>query len=192
MTGKATITGDRTTLAFLNMATVLDNSAASTTLRLPGYFMFGGSHNLTSKWTVLAEADYILWSRLQKLTINYSLPGMMPATLDFNYHNTWRLALGQSYQAAKDLILRMGLAWDESPIPNDFTRTARLPSNSRIWASVGATYDIDKHSSISFGYTHIFIKDARVDSAGPNGLRYTANYSGSADLVGMQLNMKFA
>lgn len=192
MTGSATVTGKTVPFQFLNSFTTLRDSAASTTLNLPGYFMLGGSHKLTSKWTVMAEADYILWDRLQKLTINYAFSGMAPSTLAFDYHNTWRLALGQSYQAAKDLTLRMGVAWDESPIPNNLVRSARLPSDNRFWVSVGGTYDIDTHASVSFGYSHIFIKSAQVNSTAPNGLTYVANYRGSADLVGAQLNLKFS
>ncbi len=193
--GSATVTGNAIALQTLaNAGTIFADTSADTRLDLPGFLTFSASQKLTNKWTVMTDVERIFWSRLKQVTINYAQPTMPNAVIDFDYRDTWRVALGQSYQVEKDLLLRMGVAWDQTPIPNQFTRSPRLPGNNRFWVSVGGTYEIDKHADISFGYSHIFIKSNEVNNTNPNFPLQTlvANYSGSADLVGVQLNLKFA
>lgn len=194
LVGSAAVTGNQFAQQQLqNAGIILSQSGLSTTLNLPGYITLSGSHKITQKWAVMADAEYTLWDRLKSLTINYTVPGMLSATLPFDYRNTWRIALGQSYQIEQDLRLRMGIAWDQTPVPNSMVRSARLPDNNRFWISTGGTYDFSKNADISFGYSHIFIKDNTVNSH--NSLlpaeTLIANYSGSVDVLGVQLNIKF-
>lgn len=197
--GSATVNSSNAfTLAQLFVFTGIQNANITAGLTLPAYTTFSASQELTSKWTVMGDAEYINWSSLKSVTLNYTgdLPNLLPMpsqTLNFDYHNTWRLALGQSYQIRPDLLLRMGVAYDETPIPNRYVRSAKLPDNDRYWASVGATYDINKSSDISFGYSHIFIRSSNSVNTLPNsGQTFIADYHGDANLVGLQYNLKFS
>jgi len=171
----------------------------SSNLALPAYITLSISHEITPRWTVMADVENIRWSTLQNIKLKYGgtnskfLNATTPV-LPFRYRNTWHLALGQSYQAAKDLVLRMGIAFDESPIPNQF-RNPLLPSKNRYWVALGGTYTINKHASVSIGYAHIFVQHNTVNNSLPTPLgtqTLIAHYSGGADIVGVQLNIRFS
>ncbi len=174
----------------------IQNASLSSSLTLPGYATLSASHEMTSKWTVMSDIEYINWSALKSITLNYvgncpNSSAMPSQTILFNYRDTWRFAVGQSYQIRPDLLLRMGLAYDETPITSDTLRNARLPDNNRYWVTMGATYDINNRSDISFGYAHVFIQNSVSENS--LGLQtFNANYSGNANLVGLQYNLKFS
>ena len=58
---------------------------------------------------------------------------------------------------------RFGMAYDQDPTKRE-TRTPRLPTNDRIWLSMGFTYQMEEHMWLDFGYTHIWVKDGKVNS----------------------------
>ena len=58
--------------------------------------------------------------------------------------------------------MRAGLAYEDSPITTE-NRSTRLPDNDRIWASLGATYKWTDRLSFDVAYTHIFVRDTKIN-----------------------------
>ena len=71
-----------------------------------------------------------------------------------HWEDSWRYALGMTYQLAPQWQLRSGIAYDRSPVPAD-RRTISIPDSDRVWYSAGVGYQIDRHLSLDLGLTLI-------------------------------------
>jgi long-chain fatty acid transport protein len=90
--------------------------------------------------------------------------------------------------------LRGGVAYDQSPVSNQF-RTARIPDSDRTWLAIGAQWKPQSLSglAIDVGYAHLFVKDASISdnqAASGSGI-LIGNYSLSADIFTVQLAYSF-
>jgi len=156
---------------------------------------------LSPQFTGLLTGEWTNWSRLNSLNIvcrtvgtNALNPGC-PAVgsslqnLALNWHDGWFIAGGLEYQHAPNLILRTGIAWEQSPIQNPTERLLSLPDSDRFWVSVGATYKYNEANSFDFAYSHVFFDDASIDRSF-QGLRLLANSSADADIVSVSWKSK--
>jgi long-chain fatty acid transport protein len=92
------------------------------------------------------------------------------------------------------LLVRGGVAYDQTPVPDAF-RTAALPDADRYWLSFGGTYQVNQVISIDVGYTHIFGEHVKIEenfAAGPVPVMGTVRgeYDPSIDLFGVQVNIR--
>lgn len=114
-----------------------------------------------------------------------------------NWRNTYKLALGGSYQLTDPLQLRAGLAFDRSPVKNADYRMNSLPDGNRIWFSVGAKYKVGKKHVFDAAYSHVHINDTvyRTERASGNDMdskgASSARFKNKADIIGLQYTYKF-
>jgi long-chain fatty acid transport protein len=111
-----------------------------------------------------------------------------------NWDDTWRFSLGASYHVNEQWKLRGGVAFDQTPVPDQF-RTARIPDQDRTWLSIGAQWKPTPALAIDVGYAHLFVKDATInDNQGTgvlgNGL-LQGTYSNSVDIFSLQMAYSF-
>ena len=111
-----------------------------------------------------------------------------------------RYSLGVSYKYNDSWLLRTGVAYDETPIPNEKYRTARIPGEDRTWLALGANYRYDSRLSFDFGYAHLFVDDPKINSSDaydPTTGQTTGfhkvkgNYDASVDIFSAQVNWRF-
>jgi len=105
-----------------------------------------------------------------------------------------RYSLGANYKLNDQLMLRGGVAFDETPMDTAH-RTPRLPDGDRTWVSVGARYLVQPNMALDFGYTHIFIKDPKIDnrndgSTAGSGL-IDGTYSSNVNIISASLSYTF-
>lgn len=124
-----------------------------------GYFSI--AQKLGSRFTLLADASFTRWGRIEELRAVNSTNGATRDLLSFGFHDTWRFALGGEYQLDERWTLRAGAARDESPVDTG-VRTVRLPDADRRWLTVGAQWRMNGNFTFDAGYAHIFVNDARV------------------------------
>lgn len=168
----------------------LGNSGARADLDIPDSWTLGVVHRLDPKWTLMGDVSWTHWSRFKELSVRFD-NGAPASTIEQNWRNTWRLALGVTYQYAPALKLRGGLAFDQSPVPDATLRIARVPDERRIWLSLGAGYRIGKAHAIDVGYAHLFVKDARIDHAEPGSGTLVGQFRGSANILAAQYTYRF-
>ena len=65
--------------------------------------------------------------------------GSLLSVLPENFKDTWRFSAGANYQYNEKIVLRAGVAYDQSPV-NDIDRTPRLPDSDRTWLTIGGRY----------------------------------------------------
>lgn len=173
------------------------NNAITAKLETPDNFSLALSQKVGDRLELLVDATRTGWSSVNALTPILTSGAAATAPLRYNFKDTWRFGLGAKYQLNDQLNLRAGIAYDESPVPNDQSRTMTVPDSDRTWLSVGARWNVTKTASLDFGYAHIFFKDSSTARAVTNTAETATlqtvrgNFKTRADLLSMQLNYNF-
>jgi len=161
-------------------------------LTLPDRIVYGVSHQFNNKWQAMGELEWVHWSTIKQLQLNYNNGQYTLENL--SYENTWRLSLGGMYHYSCAWLFKAGFMLDQSPV-NTLHRVARLPDTDRLWLALGAKYKLTKFVSLDAAYSHLFFKNATIAQSGqvPNDTakKLYGNYRTSADLIGIQLTWNF-
>jgi long-chain fatty acid transport protein len=153
-------------------------------LTVPESISLGIAQQLPAGFTVKADILWTRWSRFQELRIKYD-SNQPDSVTDESWNDTFRYALGVTYDYEK-WVFRVGTAYDETPIPDSYHRTPRIPDANRIWASCGASYQATEALTLDAGYTHLFFNNSSIDNVGTTGDYLTGTYEGEANLLALQ------
>ncbi len=83
------------------------------------------------------------------------------------WKDVWAAAVGGSYQATPQLLLRAGYAYDQSPVTYKY-RTARVPASDRQWLTAGVQYQIDQDWTVDMGAAYLFMKEMELEEVNKN------------------------
>ena len=181
----------------------IDNAAISDNLTFPSVLTLSAEHELNSKLTLGVTAMRTGWSSLDEMRIKFEKgedgKSQNDTVLSFEFEDQWFYSVGANYQASDKLILRTGLAVDNSPATDEY-RSARTPDGDRKWLSLGASYDFGRAGEITAAYTRVDIDDVSVirDGSFPNGStedaprgQLDADYESSANVFSFAYNVSF-
>ena len=119
----------------------------------------------------------------------------MLSVLPENFKDTWRLSAGVNYSPTEKIVLRAGVAFDQTPV-NDTDRGARLPDGDRTWLTVGGRFKLSPATNIDVGAAYIWIKDPSINNSGNpasvagNGL-INGHYNSNVMILSAQANYRF-
>ena len=161
---------------------LLVDSDATAKVDLPETVNIGVNYDINERFSVMAETVWTNWSRFDQLRIKFTDDdsAQPDSVTEENWDDAWFYAVGATYRpdGQEGLALRVGLAYDESPVP-EATRTPRVPDEDRYWISIGADYAPYPWFKIGLGYTHIFVDNADIDlSASDKGNASRGNLDG--------------
>jgi long-chain fatty acid transport protein len=163
----------------------------SADIKLPDTFSMAASYQLNPKIRLLADWTWTGWDTIQTINIvrtSGPAAGTNADSLLLDFKSSWRVGGGIEYEVSQPILLRGGLAYDTSPVQDQF-RSPRLPDNDRIWLSVGARYKPSPNWWLDFGYSYIWVHD------GPSQLTTApsliGNYASNINIVGVQGSFKF-
>jgi len=157
-------------------------------LRTPEMIDSSITHQLNDRWTVYAGAAWTRWSRLQTIKPVSAFPVALEEKQHWN--NSWSYATGVSYALSKDLTLRSGIAFDQSPT-NNHERSPRIPSGDRVAISFGLGWTLSEKMSLDLAYSYLREEDTDIHLENPRKGSYSAVYKNSAHGLGAQLNYFF-
>jgi len=164
------------------------NTNVTADVNLPPTASLSVYHDVSSQWSVMADATWTGWDNFDELRIQYD--SRQPDTvIDENWDNVWRYSVGVDYRYNSAWTFRAGTAFDESPIP-DSNRTARIPGEDRIWASVGFGYQATPTIGIDVGYSHLFMDDPKLNENTPTTGTLTGEYDAEVDILSAQVVWK--
>lgn len=155
LTGTATVAG-------------VGSAPIRTSAKLPDTLAWGIAHQLDPKWELLGDITFSQWSNIKQVPITTTATGLgRPAgtlldTFAFEFKDTYRIGIGANYKMKDDFTLKLGVAYDKSPV-TDQHRLATLPDNDRIWLAIGGKYQASKQLTLDFGYAYLFVKDASIN-----------------------------
>ncbi|OZA05733.1 MAG: aromatic hydrocarbon degradation protein [Methylophilaceae bacterium 17-44-8] len=171
------------------------NSDLTAETTLPETLSLSSFTRLSDQWDLLGDVTWTRWSRFRELRIvrdngtNTTL-GVTPE----NWNNTMRYSVALNYKYSDTLKLRVGVAYDEEAIDDEY-RTVRIPGNDRKWLALGANWKATPNTSLDIGYAHLFISNPSInnDNEQPSLVsgRVVGDYDASVDMLSMQVTHNF-
>jgi len=178
------------------LAARLPDQSVTLDITMPDSFSISGFHQLNDQWDFMADATWTGWSVFQQLNVLKANGTPLSAATPENWKDTWRVAVGTNYHYNERWMARMGVAYDQAPVSDQF-RTVRIPDNNRFWLSLGGQYKPAKQSAFDFGYSHLFVSSSTLnqsavqnpDLVGKGFL--VGSYNNSVDILSMQYTHNF-
>ncbi|MBE9014097.1 outer membrane protein transport protein, partial [Pseudanabaenaceae cyanobacterium LEGE 13415] len=159
-------------------------------LKTPDTISLGAYQRISPQVALVGDVTWTNWSRFKELRVDFDNPAQADLVQPENWKDTFRLGLGVKYDASPALTLRAGIAFDPSPVRDEF-RTARIPDSDRTWIAIGASYRPSPSISLDIGYAHLFVKNASIDQLGSAGDRLRGEYSSNVNIIGVQAAWRF-
>lgn len=147
-------------------------------------------HKINDEWQITGDITRTGWDTFQELRIDFANDGVPDSVTPENWEDVMRYSVGTDWAYSDQWTFRTGVAYDESPIPDEF-RTARLPSSDRTWLSFGATWHYSRNLELDFGYAHLFLDDDIFYEESGSFSTISGSYEASADIVGAQFRYLF-
>lgn len=151
---------------------------------------------VTSKLALMADVTFTRWSRFKELRVKSS-NGAPDIVTTENWDDSYRYSIGMSYYASDKATYRLGVAYDETPVPSPNYRTPRIPDNSRKWIAAGMGYKFSDKLSIDLGAAYLFVNDPKVDQiatlTNENTTRgnLKGTYDANVKILSAQINYTF-
>jgi len=167
-------------------------------LKLPDTYIISATQKLSDQWELLGDVSWTRWSTIPKLDVyrtSGAANGQLAQSMDTDFRDTWRVALGANYQYNNEWKFRYGIAYDQTPVKGAATRLASMPDNNRLWLSFGTQYKVTKDSAIDVGVAYLYVKDGKSSNnlngeAPPRG-SLNGTYKDSAWILGAQYSLAF-
>ncbi|MBE9640500.1 outer membrane protein transport protein [Salipiger pacificus] len=188
--GTAKITGVPD--AYTAAIPALRSSDAEAEVTMPDVLSIGAYHEINPQWAVMGDVSWTNWSTFDELRVKFD-DGRPDDVTDENWEDSWFVALGADYKPRDKHTIHFGVAYDQSPVPDDH-RTARIPDADRYWASLGYSYEFGPDRTINVGYTHIFFNEADLEETKSFGTAtgtLKGSYEGHADILSASLTYRF-
>ncbi|NOY13282.1 MAG: aromatic hydrocarbon degradation protein [Deltaproteobacteria bacterium] len=164
------------------------------TVELPSSFSISAYHRFNSTVAIMADATRTNWSSFKELRFAFA-SGQPDGVTTESWQDSWRYSLGATITPNDVMTVRLGVAYDETPIPDSAHRTPRIPGADRTWVALGMGYKFSDAINLDVAYTHLFVKDAVIDKAatGEDALRgaLTGSYDSTVDIASVQLTYRF-
>lgn len=164
---------------------------ATAKLTTPAAASLAVSRKLNPQTELLADITWTDWSVVSAIDVVSKSTGATLASLNYNFRDTVRVGLGANYQHNDAWKLRIGTAWDQTPVKSPADRTMTLPDSDRLWLAFGAKYRLDRNSTIDIGYAHIFFADASTRRPVAGGGAVIGKWDNGADLLSVQWNYQY-
>jgi len=164
---------------------------ATAQLDLPSILHVSAYQRFDHQFALMGDITWTEWSRLQQVPIVFSNPGTPANILQIKYDDTLRLAIGGEWYTRKDLTLRLGFAYDETPIRSDEFRTPRIPDNDRYFLGAGLRWSPTNFMNIDLGYAHLFVQEPRVDVTDGQRHNLRGTFDAAVDIVSAAVTFRW-
>lgn len=180
----------------------LGKAKTSANLETPAIATASLRQRVSDRITLLGTVQWTNWSELDGVVVEArssnpnlgAVAGKPVATIPLNWHDGWLFSGGLEYALNDRTTIRSGVAYEESPIQNPSERSARLPDTNRVWASIGATRNLNDSVTLNLAYSHVFFEDGSIDRTTelPVGdIRLLGQAEQDVDVFAVSLNVKF-
>jgi long-chain fatty acid transport protein len=129
-------------------------------LDLPDIVSAGFAYDLTPSVTLLTQVNYFGWSSFEEVRLEFEDTTEAATVEDFR--DTWGVSVGAQFKVDEAWTLRGGLEYDQTPT-RDAYRSTLIPDADRIWAAIGATYNISEKVAVDLSYVHMFVKTEPIN-----------------------------
>ena len=161
-------------------------TTASTDITLPDALTLAVAWKPLEKLTLEFDAERTGWSSYKKLELKFgsSMAAFNNKPDAKNWEDVWAYRFGAQYAATKNLDLRAGYAYDNSPTP-DSTLSTELPDADRHNFSIGSGLH-NEFGSLDLAYMWVHWVDRTVANAKEAG-----TFKSDAHLFSVAVTYKF-
>lgn len=171
-------------------------------VKLPDTVSWAIAHAVSPQWEFLGDITYTRWSKIKAIPLITTsgsalvpLAGVTLDTFNFQFKDSYRVGIGANYRWNESFTLKLGAAYDKSPVEDRF-RTTFLPDNDRTWFAIGGKYRFSKQAHVDFGYAHLFVKDGTINqqrgiAALPLQGNVIGSYDNRVDILSVQFTYSF-
>jgi len=175
---------------------VLVAGDASTTIKLPDRLQVGAAFRLLENVWWEVDLDWLGWSYYDELAIKQS-NGTLANSQTYERHsnNTTSIRTGVQWQYSPTVVLRAGLGYDPTPIPEeDASPTTNMLRKMRY--AVGAGFTTGKSTRIDVAYQYIDGRERKIDhtdldTLGVDRQVYNGKYSSETQILGISVVTQF-
>ncbi|MDP0563646.1 MAG: outer membrane protein transport protein [Candidatus Endonucleobacter sp. (ex Gigantidas childressi)] len=154
-------------------------------ITMPERVMLSATHQLDEQWTIMADATWTRWSRLDSISVvdkEGTLTQNGSTYVPMHWKDVWAMAVGVAYKVDDQWTLKAGYMFDQSPV-SDSTRTVRSPDNDRHWITAGVKWSVIEDIVFDFSAAYVMLKDGKIDEKAYNVSNQAVN-SGYGSLIG--------
>jgi long-chain fatty acid transport protein len=192
--GDATFTTPAAAQPLANALGLVDTQT-SIEIELPANASLSAYHKLSEKWAIMANVTWTQWSSLDELRIQFD-SGAADNVTTLDWDDSFYYAVGATWYYSDQWTFRGGLAYDETPVPDEEKRTPRVPDDDRFWISAGAGYEFLDRWALDFAGTYIFtIGNPEINKTATGEDTFRGNLVGDYDaysyILSAQINYTF-
>ncbi|MEL0027945.1 MAG: outer membrane protein transport protein [Perlucidibaca sp.] len=147
-------------------------------------------HEATDRLALMTSLTWAHTSRVQELRIRFDdQPGpngtvsQGDAVVRMRFRDAVKAAVGVNYRWNEKLMLRSGIGFEQTPVPDAEARHASIPDANRYVFTLGANYKPRRNLDIDLAYGYIMLEDSVAnyhDDCHPSG--YIPSQTGSGDI----------
>jgi long-chain fatty acid transport protein len=132
---------------------------ADLNLPVPDVIGIGANYKGIAHMNVYLSASLTRWSKLRDINVVPETGTNVLVLL--NWEDVWHVGLGGDYKVNENVILRAGVASDNSPTTDDL-RSPRSPDDNRRYYSIGGRYQSEGWS-VDAGLLHTRFRDPTLN-----------------------------
>ncbi len=164
------------------------DNPATTSMTLPDLVALGAGYQL-DKLFLTFDVNYTMWETYDELEVDIDTGDDEEAidsfTIENNWENAFAFRLGGEYEVVEDVPVRLGVAYDMTPIPDE-TVNASLPGNDRMVGTLGVGYTWNGlRTDVAYSLVKALERDIDNDRA-PNG-----TYNTTANIIAVNVGYGF-
>lgn len=191
LTGSAQFTRLTVGNTISSISGTFTDTNASGSVNYPDHLNMGLVQQLSPNIDLRAGLTWTQWSSFKELRILLANPNQPSIVTAENWRDTYNVAVGMTYKATPKLLLRMGISYDQTPVRGASFRTPRIPDADRITPGIGAGYELTPATRIDVAYQHIFGGPVGLNVVSATGDTLIGKTRLSADILALQLTMKY-
>lgn len=165
------------------------DQGASAQLSIPEIYHFSIYQRLLREFALMGDIEWTRWSILQSINVKFNSTSTPNSLTQLGYDDSLRFATGVEWIATRNLELRCGFAYDETPIKNATFRIPRLPDNDQYTLSVGFRWTLNRLVDVDVGYAHVFLPESGVNVTDNQGHNLRGRFSTSGNLAGVSITL---
>lgn len=144
---------------------------------------------INDQWAIKADITWTGWEVFDQLVVVNKATGLPATATDYSWKDAWRFGLGADFRQNDHWLWRVGVAYDNTPVPDPEHRTPGIPDEDRIWLALGGQYRLPGGGMVDFGYSHLFVKESAINRTTPVPLSGT--FDNAVDILSVQYTHSF-
>ncbi|NWG87885.1 MAG: outer membrane protein transport protein [Hydrogenophilaceae bacterium] len=165
------------------------NGPVMSKVKLPDSASLSLFSRMDDRWDLLADLTWTGWQSFDRFKVDNLATGVTITNVPQNWDDTWRVSVGANYRKSDKWLWRMGVAYDQGPVPDAEHRTPRIPDGDRIWLAFGGQYKISDKGWVDFGYAHLFVETVKINHI--ETVLVKGEYKGKVDILSAQYTHTF-